>query len=633
MGKKIALLAATWDGELVEAQIKGIKQCLDKTGYDLHVFMCFPAMDLKDPDNFGSYNIFSLSQYGEYDGFILSVNVINGVQMMETYHPYIFSMNKPVISLDQNIPNIPSVMPDGYSVMYHLVEHLIVHHKCKTLNYVGGGAEHPDNITRKKAFKDCMTAHKLPIEPKRVRDYWFTEMSGRMAYEDFKKDNLQLADAVVCANDATALGYCQAAEADGYYPPKDFLITGYDNDDNAKSFSPMITTIEKKAEKMGYEGCALLLKMMEGKDKGRNIQYNPELVYHGSCGCYSEDEMEEMDVRQVHRKMYNMKKDITHFYENLSNIRQDLALSTDEEDFVSHMNSTLGGYPMYGYAMCVNKDVYYDTKSKENEWKIGYFKEQIVVTGKNEESPFEGISLLQTKQLIPKALKVKDKTECHVYMFVPIQKRGLSIGYMIFVDAVALLQRRLLVFLTQSINNAYSNLQNVENLRRLNKWLDSVYIVDAMTGLYNRFGYMRSGYEMYEKSKMEGKPLIVMFMDMNRLKHINDTYGHSAGDTALTKFSEILKECAGEERIAIRYGGDEFMLIGPVSDAEDAEKFYAYVLDVIEKKNQKEKLPYKLEASIGYVLTDVKSKLELDDYVKKADALMYEEKKKSYLRK
>ena len=214
-----------------------------------------------------------------------------------------------------------------------------------------------------------------------------------------------------------------------------------------------------------------------------------------------------------------------------------------------------------------------------------------------------------------------------------IQKRGLSIGYMIFVDAVALLQRRLLVFLTQSINNAYSNLQNVENLRRLNKWLDSVYIVDAMTGLYNRFGYMRSGYEMYEKSKMEGKPLIVMFMDMNRLKHINDTYGHSAGDTALTKFSEILKECAGEERIAIRYGGDEFMLIGPVSDAEDAEKFYAYVLDVIEKKNQKEKLPYKLEASIGYVLTDVKSKLELDDYVKKADALMYEEKKKSYLRK
>ena len=173
------------------------------------------------------------------------------------------------------------------------------------------------------------------------------------------------------------------------------------------------------------------------------------------------------------------------------------------------------------------------------------------------------------------------------------------------------------------------HLRNFENLRKMNKRLDSVYVKDALTDMYNRFGYMRDGYAMFEKSKAYGKPLMVMFMDMDRLKEINDIYGHSHGDNALIMFSDVLKNCAGEDKIAVRYGGDEFLIIGQVEDKAEADAFKAKLEETLNDANAKSGLPYQIEASIGYVLTDAKSSAELDDYVEEADELMYEVKKRN----
>ena len=94
-------------------------------------------------------------------------------------------------------------------------------------------------------------------------------------------------------------------------------------------------------------------------------------------------------------------------------------------------------------------------------------------------------------------------------------------------------------------------------------------------------------------------------------------------------FAGVLKKCAGKEKIVVRYGGDEFLIIGPVENAEAAEAFKLALLQELEQLNGKEKLPYRVEASIGYILTDPKSDKELDDYVEEADDLMYKEKIRS----
>ena len=230
--RKIAMFAGSWDGEVMEATIRGIKARMEGSNMDLHIFMCFPAFGLDSPENFGHYNIFSLPNYEEYEGFLFSINVVHGYDMIKLYHPELLSYDLPKVSLDFKMEGVPSVISSGYSAEYQLVEHLILEHGCRKINYVGGATDHPDNVVRKKAYVDALTAHGIEVEENRIRDYAFVDVNGRQAYADFKALGLE-ADAIVCANDAMALGYCQAAEEDGKYPPEDFLITGYDNDENA----------------------------------------------------------------------------------------------------------------------------------------------------------------------------------------------------------------------------------------------------------------------------------------------------------------------------------------------------------------------------------------------------------------
>lgn len=625
---KLALLAAVWDGEFLEAVIDGIRERLAEAGWDLYVFLCFPVFGLDNPENFGNYNIYSLADYKEYDGFLLSVNVVQGYELLKKYHPRLFSCGKPMISLETEMEGISTIIPDGYKAMYQIVEHLITEHGCREINYVGGSVKHPDNMVRKKAYMDALTAHGIPIEERRIREYQFIGSEGAQAYRDFKEIGIELPDAVVCANDAMALGYCQGAEEDGKYPPEDFLITGYDNDENARTFTPKITTIDKKAKMLGYQGCDKLLKMIHGEKVPESVLYEPEIVYRGSCGCLCAEEkaLEKMDARQLQRQMYYKLKAESEYYDKVIQIRQNLALATSEDLFRWLLAEFFKSYDIYGYALCVNQDVYYSTQPLENTWKPGYCKTQYVMMGAGKKERQDAPMMMKTSRLFPDYLKIEEEG-AHVYLFAPLQRLGAGIGYLVLADACCLLRRYWLLYLTNSINNAYGNLRDFENLQKINKRLDSIYMRDALTDMYNRFGYVRDGYEMYEKSKVYNKHLLVMFMDINYLKYINDMFGHSHGDNALVLFSGVLKKCAGEKKIVVRYGGDEFLIIGPIENAGAAEEFKRTLLRELELLNEKENLPYCVEASIGYVLTDPKSDRELDDYVAEADDLMYQEKK------
>ena len=625
--RKIALFAGSWDGEAMAATIRGIKARMEDCDMDLHVFMCFPAFGLDSPDNFGHYNIFSLPKYEEYEGFLFSINVVHGYEMLKLYHPELLSCDLPKVSLELEMEGIPTVISSGYSAEYQLVEHLIVEHGCRKINYVGGAPDHPDNAVRKKAYRDALTAHGIEIEESRIRDYAFVDVNGRQAYADFKALGLE-ADAIVCANDAMALGYCQAAEEDGKYPPEDFLVTGYDNDENAKGFTPMITTVDKDLYQMGYEGCDALLRIIAGESVPSTLIHEQKPVLRGSCGCYSEEEQVVLSTKQLQRQIYYRVREENAYFDKLNGVRQNLALSDNEGLFSYYLNETLQKYDIYGYCMCINQSIYYGTHQPEFHWEKGYDDELYILSGARIGEPEREPQLLHRDNMVPDYLCPEDN-KVHDYIFVPMHKQGPCLGYLVLVDATCVLPRRMLLHISATLNGAYYNLRNLENLRKMNKRLDNVYVKDALTDMYNRFGYMRDGYALFEKSKAQGKPLVVMFMDMDRLKDINDVFGHSQGDNALILFSGVLKRCVKQDKIAVRYGGDEFLIIGKVEDRDEAESFKQLLEEELRRQNEESGLPYPIEASIGYVLTNPKSKDELDDYVKKADELMYEVKKKN----
>ena len=162
-------------------------------------------------------------------------------------------------------------------------------------------------------------------------------------------------------------------------------------------------------------------------------------------------------------------------------------------------------------------------------------------------------------------------------------------------------------------------------LEMVNKELRFLYDKDPMTGLYNRFCFVSHAVPLVEESKEHRKYALIMFVDINDLKKINDRYGHVFGDMAITTVAEAVKESIGNDNaIGIRYGGDEFLVIAANASKKYAEDIKRSIISYIEKENRLGINPVKFSVSIVYVLTDPKSDKTVNDYVDEADKLMYE---------
>jgi len=93
--------------------------------------------------------------------------------------------------------------------------------------------------------------------------------------------------------------------------------------------------------------------------------------------------------------------------------------------------------------------------------------------------------------------------------------------------------------------------------------LRDLAMIDALTGLYNRrFAEQRLAAEV-ARSARKGHPLMVVLLDLNEFKYINDTYGHPAGDLVLQEFAAAISRAVRSGDLAVRMGGDEFLLILP----------------------------------------------------------------------
>jgi diguanylate cyclase (GGDEF)-like protein len=108
--------------------------------------------------------------------------------------------------------------------------------------------------------------------------------------------------------------------------------------------------------------------------------------------------------------------------------------------------------------------------------------------------------------------------------------------------------------------------QQLSSFGRLEDRTEQVYkiaTIDCLTGLYNRqCGELRLAEEIL-RSQRHSRPLTVLMLDLNRLKQINDTFGHAAGDLMLRYFAERLQSAVRGSDVPIRHGGDEFLVLLP----------------------------------------------------------------------
>ncbi len=178
-----------------------------------------------------------------------------------------------------------------------------------------------------------------------------------------------------------------------------------------------------------------------------------------------------------------------------------------------------------------------------------------------------------------------------------------------------------------------NNLRLTEELnksRKMEKRLQEISLVDELTGLYNRRGFNHLSRQQAEIAKRTGRSMLLCFFDMDHMKHINDAYGHSEGDSALSAAADILRKIFRTSDIIARWGGDEFVVLMINAECDDMVSIDQRIDASINTYNDTAEHRYIISMSWGMVKYDPTVPADIDDLVSRADEMMY--RHKSYKR-
>lgn len=156
--------------------------------------------------------------------------------------------------------------------------------------------------------------------------------------------------------------------------------------------------------------------------------------------------------------------------------------------------------------------------------------------------------------------------------------------------------------------------------------LQEMTLVDELTGLYNRRGFYTLADQLIKVANFTKKNMILFFIDLDRLKYINDNFGHSKGDQALVDIAQIIRKTFRGSDVIARFGGDEFVALAIDAHKEIGEKLYTRMQKNLNAHNAEKDRPYKLAMSIGIAHYDPESPCSIKELIKEADKLMYEQK-------
>jgi diguanylate cyclase (GGDEF)-like protein/PAS domain S-box-containing protein len=166
----------------------------------------------------------------------------------------------------------------------------------------------------------------------------------------------------------------------------------------------------------------------------------------------------------------------------------------------------------------------------------------------------------------------------------------------------------------------YAIYNDISQRKKEEKKIKYLSYHDQMTGLYNR-RYFESEMERLDKSRK--LPLSIIMSDINSLKKVNDQYGHATGDQYIKKVANQIKDAVRESDILARVGGDEFAILLPYTNEEEAKEIEKRIQINVNKLDKK--VHYPVGISTGYAVKKSK-KDKLADVFKRADYEMYKMK-------
>lgn len=610
--------------------MKGIERKIRDLKDQCSVFCCHGNVGGNEAFQTGEYNIFELPDISSFDGVVFVKNTFINHEFEAYLDSEIQKYNIPCVSIDRYDEKYVSVTSDEKGSMIALTEHMIKEHDCKKFYFVTGIRVGSDARLREEGFREAIARNGLTIEEKHVYEGNYEYRSGIAAAEYFMSLDEPMADCIVCSNDQMAVGLTMELKKHGIKVPRQVKVTGVDYDFVSRVVKPGLTTVKRQQYQKGIKAIEILHNYDQYKP-GDVIQLPIMLNLGGSCGCPEQGENHN-DVSDALAVDRYSQSELTQIIKNMT---ASFLAARDRQSLIDammrfaglmkprelYLNLNIRPEDNFNYSD-FNSKLFSDVENSDYTEKV----ENVIslVNGEIRESG----AVFNVSELFPPSSG--GGREGVVYYFFPIHYLKRNFGYAIIGESGELVRNDFFPNWANMCSIAFENIRKSMLMGKMIETLDKMWIYDTLTGIYNRAGFFKLSEPIVEECIEKKAPICVIFLDVDGLKIVNDTYGHDEGDSLIKEMAEVMKKVKKHGEIVMRYGGDEFVLLAQGYDSKKAEETAGEIETMMEDINSQGIHPFKLEASIGYCLTEIKDKEELNAIIEEADKEMY---KKKYVKK
>ena len=632
--KLIGLITSMPESIYTQRSLDGIFTQCDKYGYDVAVFTSLIHISSYHKDYLkGELNIFELINFDMLDGVI-----VDTIPLTEDHLTYVTDYicdklkrecTKPVVSLNVGLADYPVVKSDDSDIFREITRHVLEDHKCKNIYFLTGMKDYSISQERLAPCLETMREHGLTVSEDRIfyGDFWYS--GGAALADKILSGEVAMPEAVISVSDHMAIGLANRLAEGGVKIPQDIIITGFDATQEAALNDIPITSFEANVAKSAADAVDYLRTVLEPGAELDPLEAPAGSHIHtgASCGC-------RMDVahstKMFKDSFFFVYRDYTKEgdYDNLNigelmenYVSEQLSGANTPQECLK--NIYLNSYflrPYDKFYLCLKED-WLDPDSVITSGYPEKMKTVVHATPVNDTGFYEDdkSELFSTKRMLPQMFEEHEKPA--VFYFAPVHFKDKTLGYAVLQCSPAQKHKIGLVFRywLREVNNSLEMIQVKNRLMTLS-------IHDEMTGAYNRRGMNVIVSELLSKAKPDDL-LFSFVIDMDGLKYINDTFGHSDGDFSIKLVHSAAASIMRANDICIRAGGDEFFVIGVSSCTENQLKermleFY----DQIDTASKASGKPYTISASIGFACSPISHGTQINSIINAADVDMYKNK-------
>lgn len=615
--KIIALCLARIQDEASNEYITALNRVVTPAGYSIFVYNTCSAVTADSYESSTQTAIYEYMDFDIIDVVIVYEEVLRNQAVTDALIEKAKKHGAPVIVIGEAHEGCINVKFDHENAFVEIVRHMVQEHHLTKLHFMAGTKGNQFSEYRLHAFRRVLEENGLPFDESMVSYGDFYSVAAERETEKIVASG-NIPQAILCANDRMALAVCDVLDKHGIRVPEDVAVTGFDGIPEINVMTPRITSVVCDPQDLAEKTLEVLLQLDSLKQKTVTFPVQPRLSIAESCGC---NEKKKRNASEYLNTLYNR---LYRFQEE----ELELSLFTAQAqrcDSLEQLAQKLKSPLIYDTCCMVEKE-YLDEKInpiQRVERNQTTEKELVVVF----DSDYLG------DDFVPYTISPKDITP-HLYYFIEtgrviiftsLYQVDVPIGYLcVFFSELCSSNYMKVPQNVNALNNAFCGYRNLRYKQFLMNQIDEMYQIDTLTGLHNRRGFEQE-YKKLLASEDGKKPLTVVMADLDRLKQINDNYGHKEGDYAIHAVAQSLLHVCPEDSLFVRFGGDEMLAVcrGVQDVAKMKEEFQKYFIHLNATSNK----PYKIEASTGIYITKENEILEFEELVEKSDALMYMEKK------